>query len=400
MYPASEAFHNAVREDAKQTPLIIFGDAVMTGADVAVGMGGLGTRTSVMDGENYAPGACVAAELMLDILNDDGRWNDFTYGEFKAYLGAMTFNEEWESEALCEIIPDGHRISGHDESPYLRIDGTAAGDVTEPVIALALFNGKLFAVTQNGYIALSYSDGVIGEAEYSLYTPQLDTQMDDLRNMRMSVMFGHTGVGTGTLGENNFAIWQDGFLSVYEMIPLGVFTAKRPIFNSRKTISLTCNDRMERFDVMTEEGDFRTVSAQTLEGIVSDICVSLGLEFDADASSMVCGDVKPGWTSWNKVPEKIRESTLRDVLQWIAEATATFAMMSRDGKLVLRWFPSDPVFELTEHDYSDCDVAYYEAAKIDKLVIRDNDNDKADNVTGEGYNAFYMTDNPFALLMR
>ena len=400
MYPASDAFHEAVRGDARQTPLILFQDALMTADDICISSGGISYRTSVMDGENFAPGACVAAELTLDIINDDGRWNTFAYGEFKAYLGALTVSVENQTDAACEVTPDGHAIRGYRRSPYLTIDGEASGDVDEPVTALALIDEKLFVITDHGYKTFSYSDGTITETTFFLYAPQLEKQMDMLREENKSVMFGHTGVGTGRLGENNFAVWQNGWMNVYEMVPLGVFNAKRPVFSSRKTISVTCADRMERFDVMVQSGDFKTTSTQTIAGIVSNVCESLGIEFDERESDMLCGNVKPGWTSWGKVPEKIRESTLRDVIQWIAEATATFGMMSRDGKLILKWIPGDPVFELTENDYSDCDVAYFEAAGVSRLVIRDNDNDKDDNVTGEGDNSLYITDNPFALLMR
>lgn len=400
MYPASEAFHQAIREDQPQTPLVVFDHALMTARDLCIGGGGMNLRRSVVDGENFTPGACVAAELTLEILNDDGRWNRFTYGEFKAYLGAMTLYEKWKADALCAVTPENHTISGHRDAPYLRIDGIGVEGIGAPVVALALMGEMLMVVTQEAYAVVRYVDGAISDGEIQMYTPQLEVQAETLRVEGMSLMFGHTGIGTGALGENNFIIWRNGYVTGYEMVPLGVFTARRPVFSNRKMISITANDRMDRFDVMVQEGDFATTGAQTLQGIVSDICVKMELTFNVDQSDMLCGNVKPGWTKWDSVPDKVKESTQRDIIQWIAEATATFGMMNRDGELVLKWFPQTPVFSLTEHDYSECDVGYYEAAGIDKLVIRDNDNDKADNVTGAGSNTFYMTDNPFALMMR
>lgn len=399
MYPASEAFHQAIREDKPQTPLLVFENALMTARDLCIS-GGLGLRRSVMDGENFTPGACIASELSVSLLNDDGRWNGFTYGEFKAYLGVMTLQDAFESDSRCVVTPAGHVISGHDSAPYLRIDGGTVDGVNAPVAALALMGEMLMVVTDDAYAVVRYADGRITHEEIPMYSPQLEFQAETLRREGMSLMFGHTGIGTGALGENNFIVWQDGYVIGYEMVPLGVFTAKRPVFSNRKLIDITGNDRMERFDVMVQEGDFATTSDQTLEGIVRDICEKMGLTFNVDQSDMLCGDVKPGWKKWTEVPDKVKDSTQRDIIQWIAEATATFGMMNRDGELVLKWFTTDPVFALTEHDYSECDVGYYRAAGIDKLVIRDNDNDKADNVTGEGENILYLTDNPFALLMR
>jgi hypothetical protein len=91
-------------------------------------------------------------------------------------------------------------------------------------------------------------------------------------------------------------------------------------------------------------------------------------------------------------PDEFENTTMRQVLQWIAEAAASVLRFNRDGQLVFDWLRSTSL-ALDEGNYSEFAPYWYETKVIDKLYNRRTENG-ADNTVGTGENAYLIQDNP------
>jgi hypothetical protein len=200
----------------------------------------------------------------------------------------------------------------------------------------------------------------------------------------ISISYGHSfdGITTGLTPENNLILFQGNAMDCYEMIPLGVFTAERPVYSSSKTISVESFDRMTRFD---EKYDGSIEFPITVSGMVDRIAEICGTP--VNHTELVNGELviseDPG----------LKEMSYREILSDLAEVTGTFARINRNGELELKWF-GEVEMTLTNHDYTECNFGYYTAAPITKVVIRDPNTN--DTESGDGDNVIYYQSNPIA----
>lgn len=388
MYAVSEAFHEAIREDELQLPLLLFDDAVVTPRDINISSGGIGYQASVNEGEDFAPGGCSAALLSFDLLNDDNTWTGYDFGAFKAYLGVRT-NVIYESpNCVCRIDTGSFRIRGNDKAPFLTLNDAAVSGVTERVEALALLNDKLLVFTKNQTQKFTFKNGELTAGDFTFYEPPIQKAAVAWKTMNYGVCFGHKGTrGTGIKDENNLMVFTPTSTDIYEMVPLGVFYAEKPVFNSRKTLSIDAYDAMSLFDTQYREGTIAFPT--TLQNLVDRVCKAVGVTLGS--TQMVNGE-----RTVSSAPEAFAKATYRDILGWCAELGGCFARINRDGALELKWF-SDAGYSLTAHDYSEYDVGYYTRAGVDRLIIRDSAGD--DVITGAGVNSLYIVDNPIAAVI-
>lgn len=177
--------------------------------------------------------------------------------------------------------------------------------------------------------------------------------------------------------------WQ----GLYEFSPLGTFIAQRPDIIKRKMIEVDANDQMTLFDVdMPSKTDLNISYPITLANLAAAMCNYVGVTLKANSwlNSTI---------SVSKEPEQFANSTMREVLGWIAEAGCSNARFSRDGKLSFVWFNTVNK-TYTASNYADFTPTWYETKGIDGLHIRNADS-TTEFVVGQGENAYMIQDNPF-----
>lgn len=389
MIATSARFHEAIREDELQMPLFIFDNAVVTKEDIDTNMG-FQFRETVIEEDDFAPGACCASTLDFRLMNENGEWSDFPFGDFTAYLGVRTLHQREKTRAGCEITAGSDSIKGSRTAPYLTLNGTAVSGVTEPVYALALLQGKLLAFTADGYFSFQYASGRLTAKIFTLHDAPILRSAAKWRRAGLGICYGHkiAGITTGLSDENCLTVTGSNYTDSYEMIPLGKFNAERPTFSTKRRLAVSCTDAMEKFDVDYDSTKFTYPT--TLHGLLTQTCAAAEVSLATAAS-----DLTNGSASIPAAPD-LKNATLKDILHYIGELSGTFAKIGRDGRLSMKWLAASG-FRLDGHDYSECSVGYYSAAPISKIVRRSVTGDDAE--TGSGENAFYIKDNPLLAVM-
>lgn len=389
MIATSARFHEAIREDEVQTPLFIFENAVVTKEDIDV-TAGFQFRETVMDGDDFEPGACCSSTLEYRLMNENNEWSDFPFGDFTAYLGVRTLHQRDKARTGCVVMAGTDTIQGSRAAPYLTLNGAAVTGANEPVYALALFRDMLLAFTVNGYLSFQYSAGSLTAHTFTIHDAPVLRVAAKWRRSRLGICYGHKiqGVTTGLSGENCLTITGSGYTDSYEMVTLGKFTAERPIFSTKRRLSVSCRDAMQKFDVDYDSKKFSYPT--TLHGLLRQTCEAAGVPLATAADSLTNGSAT--------VPAEpdLKNATLKDILSYIGELSGTFAKIGRDGKLYMKWLESSG-FRLDGHDYSECNVGYFTVAQISKIIQRNTNGD--DKETGSGENPFYIKDNPVLAVM-
>lgn len=89
MYTVSETLRTAINNGTPQRVLLEFTDAnaVFSNEDIVVSAG-VELDEMFNSDTDLTIGLCPSAEIRFDMLNDEGQLADFTFGKFKAWLGA------------------------------------------------------------------------------------------------------------------------------------------------------------------------------------------------------------------------------------------------------------------------------------------------------------------------
>lgn len=383
---ASKKFHDAIRNDAQQIPLFIFEDCVISSSDIVLNSGFRFSENVISD-EDFCPGQCCSSTLDFQVANENSDWNDFNYGEFMALLGVKT-NEVKGDSTECFILPENNRITASKEVPYLTFNGKAINEATEPIYSVALFNERLFAFTNENVLSFLYTDSGITKSEFNVYLPPILRNSERWKRRSLGICYGHStpNLTTGINSENNLTICEKGRISVYEMLPLGVFNAERPTFSSKKIVDVNCFDRMTKFDTEcdVEKLEFPT----TLYGLLRQCCEQVGVPLKNV-------EISNGEAIIDKCPD-LDGRTWRDVVGFIAELSGDFARINRYGELELKWL-TEVGISLDGHDYTEYDAAFYSAAPVDNVVFRDSA--ESDIVVGGNGNTLYIQNNPIARIV-
>ena len=389
MIATSARFHEAIRDDEPQTPLFIFENAVVTKEDIDINVG-FQFRETVMDGDDFEPGACCASTIDLRLMNENNEWSDFAFGEFGAYLGVLTFHRREKARKECTVKAGTDTIQGSHAPPYLTLNGAAVSGANEAVDALVLFGNKLLAFTASGYLQFLYSTGSLTAHAFELHDAPILRAAAQWKRSRLGICYGHkiTGVTTGLSGENCLTITGSNYTDSYEMVTLGKFTAERPTFSTKRKLSVSCIDAMQKFEVDYDSKKFSFPT--TLHGLLGQTCEAAGVPLATAMDALTNGSATV------PVEPDLKNATLKDVLRYIGELSGTFAKIERSGKLSMKWLGLSG-FRLDGHDYSECNVGYYSVAQISKVVQRNTSGD--DKETGSGENAFYIKDNPVLAVM-
>ena len=207
---------------------------------------------------------------------------------------------------------------------------------------------------------------------------------------------------------NNFAFGRcKVYLDVYDSAnsawlpcPLGVFIIELPTRSKGQLVHVIGYDQMQELDAICDSwwSGLNWNGGITLLQLVQGIATQVG----ASVSSGTSSETVNSSLSYVVAPFKCAETTYREVLEMIAEATGTIARFDRDGALDLRWFKEAQIGGNTVQINTDAvgnqcleiELAGYQVAQISKLLLKNADGDTSVSV-GSGTNQYTVLDNQF-----
>lgn len=404
MYPASEEFHQAVANGAHQIALLIFdrGDtdadlAVFTNDDINVGAG-IEFNDYFNTEEDLTIGQALSNEISFNLFNDKRLLNDYEFGEFKATIGAMTEETDTDEHKTPYVNNGSNTYTTSSEQPYIKRNGVMLLSQPDyPVVSMLSWDGKIYCMLENGAVK-TYKDS---DGSVVSYTPNdfMKAQMMSATWHNKGFAFAKETVATG-IQNDVLRIWGRYTARKYEFVPLGVFVAERPNVPSVNEIHMTCYDEMQRFekDMITDDElltALRTIPGQsnrasvypmTFGELFKAMCRHLDVPYRenitfVNSTAQITGRL-----------DDFDNVTMREVLQWLAEAAGSIARIDRDGYLVMDWLRSTDTI-IDEHTYSEFNPYWYQTKTVTKLYNRGT-NGEYDNSIGTGGEAYLIQDNP------
>lgn len=247
----------------------------------------------------------------------------------------------------------------------------------------------------------------IGQGGVSLtdsYNKDGEYQIGCVSSSQLSVTLINDDGGLDDYGYGRFKAYLDVYdptAQDWEECAFGVYVWERPTKRKVQLISATAFDQMQLFEQIADDWfdsiDFGT-DEPTLYEILESMASELGVTIRSDVQTNMANQTK----QYSATPFQAVEKTYREILEWIAEASACNARFDRDGYLVLEPF-LPAVLDNTDYEIDGdsigngifaIDIAEYQCAEINKLVVKSAENDFG-VIVGEGTNAYYITDNPF-----
>ena len=295
MISVSSAFSNALANGEPQRMVFSFSGGIISNEDIDVEVG-VHLLEEFCSETDLTIGLTPSAEITFDLLNDDGYYDNFAFGQFTAYLGVRTSSTASSSTA------------------------------TRPTYSIS---GSTLTVTGRGV------------------------------------------------------------QETYALCKLGVFIAPRPDVVHNSTISVAANDRMTLFDrdmPNATDLDITYSSSTTMVQVLQKMCAYVGV-------SLATSTFINSSLTVSSEPTQFENSTMREVLGWIAEAAGSNARFDRDGNLELVWL-NQTNKSVDENNYSEFVYSWYTAAGVDGLHIRNADSTEED-VLGSDGNKYMIQNNPF-----
>lgn len=192
----------------------------------------------------------------------------------------------------------------------------------------------------------------------------------------------------------------DSANSTWLACPMGVYIIDLPTRRKSQLIHAFGYDQMQKLDGICDTwwAGLNFSGGLTLLQIVNSMASQIGVSVStATASAIVNSSV-----TYTAAPFDCVETTYREVLELIAEATGTVARFDRDGALDLKWFKAAQIGGNTVEIDTDTignqclsiDLAEYQAAAIDLLKVKIAEDDVGVTV-GSGTNQYTILDNLF-----
>lgn len=435
MYSASAQFHNAVFGNSPvERVLFKFADGtIFTNEDIHIG-NGLKVIEAVNLEEELTIGACPASSMDVTVMNYHGLLSGFAFGEAEVSLGVRTnvgAIAPVDANTVAVLRYETEQpliVTGHDELPYLRINGDRpTAQPPFPVKAIMTMGDTIFCISADGEVwqatwvdgqtwnqlgAYAWDDlsdeiwdayqGILVTADNATIWQDLaDLVWDDLQNVRWNSFWAlvefndfmtdkfkqwanlHTGISYD--GNISYEFYTDGRAERYEYVKLGTFLLNTPAKRKVNMIAVSALDRMSLFDVVADDFWNDLAYPITIGEIFTQLCAFVGVP---KATVTFINSTR----SFTEAPMVAEGITAREILGWIAEAACSFARMTRDGEVELAWFGVRPV-SIPMTQYFSIAPAEYEVAQVDKLQISGSETDIG-MVIGEGTNGYQILDNP------
>ena len=379
MLNVSEAFRTAIRNGAPQRALLRFSNATFGNSDISITGGGI-RLTEIINGDtNLHYGLCSSARLEVSLLNSFGQLEDFEFGEFRASLGVLTKTEMLPYDSWSFVVTQQGNVFTVGADGQLYVNGNLANmQISWPLRLIVLDGNTLYAFGDGGNVLCGHVavDGVT--LEPVTRPVNINTAMHSKIERLMKAKVGFRVV------DNELVEYSKGRADTYEFAPLGTFIAPKPSVLRKVVIELEAEDKMQLFD--SDLSDVNFTYPLTMTQAYYTLCQSVGVEHIAQ-------NIPNGDLTLTSKPDLFDGATKRDVLGWIAEASATYARFNREGKLELTRFNETGV-EYDEHNYVSASPSAYSVKPYGKLHIRNADSN-IEQVVGEGENAYLIQDNPF-----
>lgn len=373
MYQASAAFHTAVATGAPQKALLIFADTIFTDADLDI-EAGIELDDYFNTEEDIAIGQALSNELRFTLFNDDQLLNDYAFGDFTATIGARVSTGTYSDSAQV-IAYDGNTVwRGRNTSPYLTRNGSAVSSQPGwPVRCIAIYDDTVYVFGTSG----RYKAYTNGGSEKSV-------TVNAFMRAKSAQLHGE-GINFQTAARS-LKIWKNKVTETYEFVPLGKFIAKRPNVPDTDQINFVCNDFMTKFDVdMPSAAELGITYPTTISNLFVKMCEYADVLY---ASSTFINST----AVITEAPKAFENATMRQVMQWIAEAGAANLRFNRDGLLTFDWLKSTSQV-YGENDYEEFRQYWYETTQVSKLYNRDTESG-TDKTVGTGEIGYLIQDNP------
>jgi hypothetical protein len=171
---------------------------------------------------------------------------------------------------------------------------------------------------------------------------------------------------------------------VFEDLQMGIFIAEKPTKINDTRFKVKAYDRMIKFDKIVDDW-LKTVSyPTTLKNLLTGLCSYVGVTL---SNTTFLNDNFP--VKFNFLGTNVKG---REVLKWIAEIAAKYAIINEQGQLKLGWYNSI-VYSVNNSNYYNVKVEDYQVKKIDKLQVQVEENDIG-VIVGTGNNAYVIQNNP------
>lgn len=372
MYPASADFHNAVKNGNPQMPLLIFPDAVFTAGDIDVNAG-IEFDDLFNTEENISIGQALMNNIRFTLFNDNQLLNDYEFGQFIATIGVRISVSNYTNEGIITVESGDNTYVATAESPYLTRNGSSMATAPSGEIAnIIIYDDKVYCFQTDGTVIV-YKDST-GE-KLTVTVPAFMSEKFK-REFRYGAYFAN----------NILTLNQSEVQEIYEFVPLGTFIANRPDAPSVSQINMSCDDQMKKFDQnLPDDTTLGITYPTTIGNLYKKMCEYLNVPYETDTFINSTATIA-------KRPSQFESVTMRQVLQWIAEAAGSNAKFDRDGILCLKWLNTTTA-EFSEGDYSAFSPFWYETQQVDKLYNR-NSQGGADGIYGSGNGGYLILDNP------
>lgn len=376
MYGVSQAFHDAVAAGNKQKALLIFDDCVFTDEDISVDRG-IGFHDYFNMEDDLSVGQATSNEITFTLFNDERLLNDYEFGDFVATMGVLLDETTYQQFGSVLVNTKYAQYIGADNYPFLMRNGSMVPvQPSFAVKSMLSYGGRLYVFAEDGRYAV-YRDAT-GENITG------DYGVNDFMQKKAQ---GWAGKGIFYNKDSRILfVYEGGIKQRYEFCPLGEFYAERPNAPDTITLDFDCFDKMERFNQdMPGPGELGISYPISIGGLFGAMCRYVGVSYASD-SFINSGAVI------TEEPEDFKNSTMREVIRWIAEAAGSNARFNRDGILEMAWLRETGQSYGTRN-YSEFDPYWYATKPVTKLYNRDTQAIE-DRTYGGGSECYVIQDNP------
>ena len=411
---ASAEFHAAIKAGAKQRALVYFYDDNLFFTNDDITADGLHYENYFNTEEDISiSGTPPSASISFSVFNEKNRLDRMKYGRFKASIAAMVGFKTYERVGQVTVHYEGDVISGHNDYPYFRINGSSiANQPTSPVASILAHDGFVYCVGKDGQVTVyekaeESKRGRWGTVSKKKWNQVQSITWQELLNItsaggQYSIVPGGTiavimipavlryaskNIGIAVIDDATVEDYlPDGTVETYEYVDLGVFYADRPERTKTEVISIQGYDAMVKFDVSTDGMSIRFPI--TLRSLLDSVCSYVGIQ--NKVSGFINQDIVI-----DENADIFQNTTAREIVGYIAEAACSVARIDYDGKLVFSWWEESDL-SINESDYSSFVPYEYKVKRIDRLQVRSSESDIG-ILVGDGTNGYVIQENPFLI---
>lgn len=225
-------------------------------------------------------------------------------------------------------------------------------------------------------------DGYYSDFEFGEFTAYLGVLISSTTND--TTVSGTRPDITISSSNSTFVVQYNYRQETYVYIKLGVFIAPRPAIVDIKEIAIDANDRMTLFDedYPTDLVTFPITAGEMLQALCERVDVSAASYTFLNSTMSLASK-----------PDSFDNSTMREIVGWIAELAGANARFNRDGQLELVWLQTTSA-RYGEQSYTEYSPYWYEVPVIDSLHVR-NAESTSEQTAGDGDNAYVIQGNPW-----